>query len=297
MSKYLSILNCGSGKLGDIVLQRNNVQRKRKYEIKNPNSIGQAYSRMIAATATRSYSAMKGIVDHSFAGIPYGGKSMNYFIKEAMRLTREKIIAAKGGDVDALASATPKFKSGIVPQEWLISKGNLPTIITAYSKTSGDTQSPFFKVPGTFSPASMAQYGLRAGDQLTFVAITCDNNPRFIYSRVILKADADMTAVAFTPDMFETESDSQIVSVLVNNSANSEFNCSSVFRMNLNQVFTAVITSRLVDGNWQRSTEHLTWVGDQDAADFDEFGYTVAFPTWLSGGTSLAESDRYLNEG
>lgn len=298
MSKYLGIISNGSGKLGNVVLQRNNVQRARVRTIANPKTKGQAIARMIAATATRSYGAMKGIVDHSFAGIAYGGKSMNYFVKNAMRDLRNGAIALTDdptADVDFYYS--PKTAGGVVPAAFLISNGSLPTIVTAYSKTVEGTPAPFFKTAGTFSPASMAQTGLQAGDQLTFCLITCEDYPRFLYRRVILKPDADMTAAAFTAAMFEPESDQTIVTALVGLSAAADVNVSSFFQETIAQCFAAVITSRLVDGVWQRSTERLAWIGDQDAADFSAYVYEPALRTWMDGGTSLAESDRYLNEG
>lgn len=306
MSKHLGIISNGSGKIGNVVLQRNNVQRARVRTIKNPNSKGQAIARMIAATASRSYSAMKGIVDHSFAGIEYGGKSMNYFIKNAMRDVRAAAIALTddpSADVDFFFS--PKTAGGVVPAAFLVSKGNLPTILIAGTLSTteggGTRLDAVFEAEGAeIRPDELAAKGLQAGDQLTFCVIyTKDGKPVFDYKRAILKADADMTATAFTSGMFEAGSDSALVTKLV--AGGESLLASQIFTGiptgDGTQVFGCVITSRKVDGQWQRSTERLAWVGDQDAADFEDYGYSTALPTWLDGGTSLAESDRYLNEG
>lgn len=315
MSKYLSLVNGGSGKLGEVVLQRNNVQRVRKREIKNPKSRGQQIARMIAATATRTYSMLKGIVDHSFAGVPYGGKSMNYFIKNAMRDIRAAAIALTADpEAEVDFGFSQKDWSGVIPGGYLISKGNLQSLIVARTFNTGggpNADTPIFTLDGLtpgstgkFTPAMFAAAGVQPGDQLTFCCIPLYLlGPTFLYARLIFKPTADFTAEAFTADMFDEGSSSRLVTLLTDpdslpNTRNLNYwTAADVFGASITYCWIAGIVSRLVDGVWQRSTERLGKCGHEPDAYVDNFAYDVALPTWLDGGTSLAESDRYLNEG
>ena len=99
------------------------VTKDRVTDVKNPRSSAQMKQRAIMATALRGYSALKEICDHSFEGITYGQKSMNYFVAENARMIR---------------SAAPKvnlssYKNISVPNSYIISKGSLvgPSIISA----------------------------------------------------------------------------------------------------------------------------------------------------------------------
>lgn len=312
MSKYLSLVNGGSGKLGEVVLQRNNVQRVRKREIKNPQTRGQQIARMIAATATRSYGAMKAIVDHSFYGIPYGGKSMNYFIKNAMRDVRAAAIAITADpEADTGFYFSPKDVNGIVPASFLISRGELLNGIKVDSFNTGGGDAnlkPIFLLNGAqpqsgpaLTPANFAAQGIHGGDQLTFCVVPVSGAlaPTFLYARIILNEGIDETATAFTAEMFEEGSSSRIITKLTANPAPMYMTPQDIFGLNISGAFIACILSRKVDGEWQRSTERLSFQGYDDPLSglHTYYEYAEALPTWLAGGTSLAESDRYLNEG
>ncbi len=306
MSKYLGIISNGSGKLGNVVLQRNNVQRARVRTIANPNTKGQAIARMIAATASRSYGAMKAIVDHSFYGIPYGGKSMNYFIKKAMRDVRAAAIAITNDpDADTGFNFSPKDVVGIVPASFLVSRGELLNGIVASTQGSGDSAVPIFKLNASqtpyMNPSTFAQYGIHGGDQLTFLVVpTSGLAPSFHYARIILKEGIDETATAFTADMFDDGSNQRLVNkLLVANPPTAFLTAQDVVGVSIPGAFIACILSRKVNGEWQRSTERLSFQGYDDplGAVHTYYEYAEALPTWLAGGTSLAESDRYLNEG
>lgn len=94
------------------------VTKDRVYNVKNPRSSMQMKQRAIMATALRGYSALKEICDHSFEGITYGQKSMNYFVAENARMIR---------------SAAPNVnlslsKGNSVSNAYIISKGTLPEV-------------------------------------------------------------------------------------------------------------------------------------------------------------------------
>ena len=87
----------------------------------------QMKQRAIMATALRGYSALKEICDHSFEGITYGQKSMNYFVSENARMIRST----------APSVNLSSYKNVSVPNAYIISKGSLvgPSIISAQQDT------------------------------------------------------------------------------------------------------------------------------------------------------------------
>ena len=92
------------------------VTKDRVTDVKNPRSAAQMKQRAIMATALRGYSALKEICDHSFEGVTYGQKSMNYFITENARMIR-----AAAPNVNLSLS-----KGNSVSNAYIIAKGSLP---------------------------------------------------------------------------------------------------------------------------------------------------------------------------
>ena len=87
MAKGNMFLGMSRGSVGDVTFYRNRgnqVARARNRQPANPKTEAQVIQRMILATASKAYSRMKGIVDHSFQGVQYGGVSQSYFLKRAM---------------------------------------------------------------------------------------------------------------------------------------------------------------------------------------------------------------------
>lgn len=101
------------------------VTKDRVYNVKNPRSSMQMKQRAIMATALRGYSALKEICDHSFEGITYGQKSMNYFVAENARMIRN---AAAGVNLSL-------YKGNSVSNAYMISKGTLPEILVTTSSS------------------------------------------------------------------------------------------------------------------------------------------------------------------
>lgn len=138
------------------------VTKDRVTYVKNPRSSMQMKQRAIMATALRGYSALKEICDHSFEGITYGQKSMNYFVAENARIIR---------------SAAPKVnlslsKGNSVSNAYIISKGSLPAIPVGPAENAGKT---YFSAnvsveSNTKFSDFMAGFGATlAGDMVTFV--------------------------------------------------------------------------------------------------------------------------------
>lgn len=139
------------------------VTKDRVTDVKNPRSSMQMKQRAIMATALRGYSALKEICDHSFEGITYGQKSMNYFVAENAR-----IIRAAAPNVNLSLS-----KGNSVSNAYIIAKGSLPTIpITTDTYQGIKVLVHHLNYAGgalTFGKL-MAEFGAtKEGDMVTFV--------------------------------------------------------------------------------------------------------------------------------
>ena len=159
------------------------------------------------ATAMRGYSALKEICDHSFEGVTYGQKSMNYFIAENARMIR---------------AAAPKVnlslsKGNSVSNAYIISKGSLPAINISVDTYQNDKKLVF--VPNasittgfTFGKL-MGMFGAtQIGDMVTFVNLVdnTDSNASIYWVRFKLTTenvskslDVAEKPVRFWQDMVE----------------------------------------------------------------------------------------------
>lgn len=145
------------------------VTKDRINDVKNPRSSAQMKQRAIMATALRGYSALQEICDHSFEGITYGQKSMNYFVSENARMIR---------------SAAPNVnlslsKGNSVSNAYIISKGSLPSVpittdtnqgveVLVFRPNAPLTNLTFGKLMGMFGAT-------QKGDMVTFVNLV--DNP------------------------------------------------------------------------------------------------------------------------
>ena len=127
MAKDLGLLDNGRCKIGNVVLQRNNVQRVRQTIVKNPRTQGQIIQRVIMATAAGMASGLKGIVNHSFENIPYGGKSVAEFRKLALKALRAQAKAdLEKARAEQQGCFLPYHLDACLPNEVIISRGSLP---------------------------------------------------------------------------------------------------------------------------------------------------------------------------
>ena len=145
------------------------VTKDRVADVKNPRSSMQMKQRAIMATALRGYSALKEICDHSFEGISYGQKSMNYFVTENARMVRN---AGVGVNLSL-------YKGNSVSNAYIISKGTLPAVVVTTSSSGNQltfnmssnetiTESPTF---GEF----MSLFGADKIEDLVTIVTLVDN--------------------------------------------------------------------------------------------------------------------------
>lgn len=155
---------------------------------KNPKTQAQTYQRVIAKQVSACYAKMKEICDHSFEGVTMGAECMNRFRKLNLVTLRSRAAEIQNAGISLadFYQFQPIGSEKFVPAAVIISEGSLPKV-----KAGIDNQTSKMTLvvnnANTYR-AIIDEWGLRRGDQLTFVAVTKDSDGdyNFKYSRVIL---------------------------------------------------------------------------------------------------------------
>ena len=170
MAKSPWILYGASGKVGNIVIQKNNGQtviREHVETVKNPRSTDQQKQRMKNATVMAAYSTLKTICNHSFEGVTYGAKSMQYFLKKNYAV------------LSGLEKPVYNFRQNksMMPNPLLVSEGSIITGVTEkYDAEQMDNSCFVFPIPLTQKATLTVQQlhdalNLKIGDQFTFIVV------------------------------------------------------------------------------------------------------------------------------
>lgn len=319
MAKGNLLLGMGRGKLGDVVLYRQNGQqmsRPRVRVVKNPRTSGQQIQRMIQATIAYAYAGLKTIVDHSFEGVQYGGKSMNYFMKRNMDELRSKVLAISNGGNAYAKFAIPNVRV-LYPNDYIVSNGSLPPCPAPRGAgVVPQTGSGLLFADGSASDTTlkgfMSYFGASAGDQLTFLCMNVkETTPQIVATlegenayavalavrRIKFKSSYTQeelnTSIVGNNDLFDSEVTSTDVSVRVSASGQNAAFVIQCLPMGFLPVGGCVILSRKQGEAWLRSP--------QTAYMFDNFQETagfslsVAYNAWMSGTTPVGVSEYILN--
>ena len=264
MAKSKSFFGLRTGSTKTLTFQVNNgkqITKDRVEIVKNPRTESQMVQRMIMATASAAYAAMREIVNHSFEGVTYGQPTMSKFISENAKALR-----------DNLSAVTNKFayneyqSRGLVPGAYIIAKGSLPKPNFTYSVSSGDGQ-----LSAVLNPAGLAQnwtandlaagLGLSVGEMATICMIfgnyAADGfNFGFIRIKFLQEGTTAITA-ANLADYFQIESSLGAATVTVN-AANLTLNYGNVDINDASAIARGVIYSRSSANGWLRSDAVIT---------------------------------------
>ena len=299
------------GSVGDVTFYRSRGQqlaRARNRAPKNPRSSAQIIQRMILATASKAYSRMKTIVDHSFQGITYGGESQSYFLKRNMERIRNYVAASlelypasitNPLEYVGLAMPTDAHESGI---GLLVSQGTIPSVpvIVSTKEVSGEQVQYVsgFGITASYADTPTVQdvlymLGASAGDQITVIALS--DSGVMSRSRYVIKADAtaaelseewDQEGLGAAFDANKTEISTAVQ--LGYDDANNAM-CPVV---GTEIIGAAIIISRKVGGVWERSTQYLVPMS-QDGVSQNVQGI---IDLWTVGTTPIGvDSPYYLN--
>lgn len=299
-----------SGKVGNVVYRNRggeNIASEKPATVKNPRSNAQQRQRMVFATVSAAYSAMKEICDHSFEGITYGANNMAEFMKRNLSVmkSRTKNFNAKGNPY-------------MVPNPFLISRGSLPTIPVDSGQIGvteiNGTPSITIHIPTmTLSTDNVATYtveqlhkdlGIEIGDQITLLGVSNTKNGErissgvapvqsqttFIYARLVFDANK-ANGVLFSEGAINATNlapESQNVNAIALNANENGFALKSDLWENTGDDLCAgaVIISRKTGTDWMRSTQSL--VTNEDTTS-EEYTDAEMLPSYLPTG------EKYLN--
>ena len=324
MAKGNMFLGMSRGSVGDVTFYRNRgnqVARARNRAPMNPKTEAQTIQRMILATASKAYSRMKGIVDHSFQGVQYGGVSQSYFLKRAMEDIRNWVaqtITITGEYPTALrnplayrglAKPTNAHESGI---GLLISEGTIPSVQPNIVTPEGGDPivTGWGGVLDTANPVTVGEvlsmFNAVPGDQITIVGLreTSAGQFTFLASRYVIKSDASAEELK-EPWDGSFDLDSMDKTKTLNGGIQLVQNTTAPYNglnVSLNVVpkgetlgltASSVIISRKVGESWQRSTQRLVWM--LDAGDYSLTDVIAA--EWMAGTAPInTVNPRYLNQ-
>ena len=234
------------------------VTKDRVIDVKNPRSSMQMKQRAVMATALRGYSALKEICDHSFEGIAYGQKSMNYFISENARMIRS-----------AAPNVNLSFSKGnSVSNAYIISKGSLPAINVSLANDNTYFQI-VVKLGDTFTFENfMATMGANTiGDMVTFVLLVDNqgsNAPIYWLRLKLTEANKSKSfTISETPDVIASLSEGTDFETNIDNFTTGDFSLIvekdgteakiQIFGQGDGTQSLGVIASRKTDTGWLRS--------------------------------------------
>ena len=260
------------------------VTKDRAADVKNTRSSRQMMQRAIMATALHGYSAMKEICDHSFEGLAYGQKSMNYFVSENSRMIR---------------SSAPKvnislFKGYSVSNAYIISKGSLPSIFVRRAGEMGFIVPMTLGANFTFGQLMAAMGATMIGDMVTIVNL-CDNvggNASIYWIR--LKLTEENSKISFTasptPRILASLTEGKDFETNINNFSVQDYNLSYVsveldtglyiYKETDTNQSLGVILSRKTDTGWLRSSSTMVNINSK-------FNYAEALSTYPENGQKI----------
>lgn len=248
------------------------VTKDRVTDVKNPRTEAQMINRMLNYTAMSAYSAMKEIVDHSFASKSYGLQSMRHF------LSRNYSLLKYGTETMRYSS----YKGGVVPSMYLVSEGSLPKF-----QFDVDTNSSTLSITvnGTTLADLMRHTGLKAGDYFTAVCLTEDKDAQFGWVRLYIPTGmgetSDYDLMTLLP---ESNLDASSV-VKIETVETSKKKISFKFSTSGRQVATIISSAKRGD-SWQRSTNYMEELAEESYANYAEAlaTYPVGASYILNGG-------------
>lgn len=285
MSKGNLFLGFGRGKVGDVVFSRvdgEQVARARNRSPRNPQTALQLLQRVVMKTTSSAFSLMQEITNHSFQG--FDGVTMNQsqFTKlnvDKFRVQLAEIINS-GEASDILASTesnfSPKGVNLVSINPYVVSSGTIARVPCGFLPAGVQdgaafclTTMPFNTTQTTYLDVINA-LGLRRGDQLTILCLTCDDTEEgassyfngFKYSRFILEpSDGDLTHLINDQaywnvktkdvDILQVPTDkTPVLSIMPRGTTTPSGGSDSL-------VAGAVIVSRLSGDVWQRSDAEL----------------------------------------
>lgn len=269
------------------VLDGQQVTKDRVINVKNPQTVAQAYQRYKLASLCNSWRMLSSICDHSFEGVAYGNKSRKKFM--SLNLSGTNVIPV------------PKGSSVAIPFNLCISKGSLNNPfrnglhipLSGLVDGQGVTKEWVTAMTSTFSD-------LQRGDQITMVVVASQQENFAFNNAEYPITDYKVARIVLDPS-------SPVNVGLKYTAADKRFTTSDGIGINVESLdITNVafdvdptvgtwIISRQVNGAWLRSTAYLTTDDSTIVAVYNDDYTRAAIATYAATATT-ASSPLYLNQ-
>ena len=277
-------LTGSAGKLTFTVVNGQNIMKQKATVVKNPRTVAQQSQRMKFNSVTNAYARTQSITNHSFSGIAYGAKSMNYF-----KAKNSPVIS--GGNSFA-ARTTDIIPFGI--ENIMVSKGSLSQHNLVWDIFNGiDETIPHMHVIETKVTIAttvaqfIALFGIQKGQQFTYLGVGSGSaggygslitiginkvqplKQKTVTSSFVIKTSAtdatpafvvteDAGIFALNPAILDTEN-SQDADKLKFDTTYALSSNTMIFHDDLLNAtdYEAAILSEKINGIWDRSNESL----------------------------------------
>lgn len=293
------------------------VTKSRVTQVSNPQTQFQMRQRMHLVQVANAATKLKGLVDHSFEGVPYGQASISRF----------RSINLQKGSLEVI-SYVPKDFGDCGVANFIVAKGSLPQIFTTFNSNEASAAAlmslnlaPAEESFDTNLKTWMKANGLVEGDQLTFLAgfqpVSYNEihgiealGHAFAISRLELKFNAEGKLIKDPNGInagWQSKGDVSNTWSLENEYFSFKISASSGgdggTQLNFKGAgyaekdfyafdMAAVILSRLDNNVWRRSLSIMgTKVVSANRITFEE-----AMPTYMKA-SAAASSNKYLNLG
>lgn len=330
MAKSKSFFGLRTGSTKSLTFQvyrGQQVTKDRVYRVSNPRSEAQMTQRALIPIVAAARSALKGLVDHSFEGVPYGEASLKEFSKQNLRAGALSVTSYSPNGVSNPGFADLIVSNGSIHVPFNITSRTNSNIIEVSSilypafklpaADKGASADAIFKYLETFARENNVPL-IAPGTQLSFLTIYQSGSVTvktgsgeidaptsgFFLDRIYIpNGDSDSENAKEINDKWKVYAavakDSNQVELINSNGSMLTIACdgtlsiiSSVSEIseNDNNCGMALILSRYVNGVWKRSPSRLK-IGFEPTNKY-------SFEDWLSTyKTTGAASKKYLNTG
>lgn len=227
------------------VLDGKQVTKDRVSVVANPKTSAQATQRQKLLPAVRFQAIFHDLIDHSWENVQYGQKSIQHFMKKALRAN--------------IINGMVKGQTGWVPNPYQISEGSLPSMGAAMD---GNGKRTFLC---NFHAANVSTYndflsktGLQEGDQLTCIVVSeaGTNEQGIVYGMIYDRLIINEQNLAFHEEGAVGQTSRGLFNIHF-----GEGDVAAPCEVE----GCAIILSRRTSSKWLRSTEYL----DTHAVDAD----------------------------
>ena len=163
-------LTGSAGKLTFTMVNGQNIMKQKATVVKNPRTVAQQTQRMKFNSVTNTYARTQSITNHSFSGIAYGAKSMNYFKSKASQIIANgNSFAARGTQIIPLGIDNIVISKGNLSGQLLQAPGYSLLDDLPHHMFIGDD----VKVDATKTTVAqlLGYLGLKKGQQFTYLGI------------------------------------------------------------------------------------------------------------------------------